>query len=187
MATGISQKTVEASLNISHSSLSTQLFFGHVMDIFNTTVYSNNSNLFLFSRHVCKMYSYAPYVIGIPQACLNTAVAVVLLSGFLVLNQSFNPGLVYLCNLALCDVCHATVLCLITSLYTPVYCSTTKQGGSQETLITWCKLYVSTWSFVYIQSTGSTVVLTIDRYIKIAHPLHYQMIVTKKRVFISKS
>ena len=155
------------------------------MDIFNTTVSSNDSNLFLFSRHVCKMYSYAPYIIGIPQACLNTGVVLTLLSGFIFLNHKWNPGLAYLLNLALCDLCHAAVLSLITGLYTPAYCYSPIQEENQESLVTGCKLYVSSWSFVYIQSTIATVVLTIDRYIRIARPLHYNMIVNKRRVIIS--
>ena len=77
--------------------------------------FESHYNVFQLSRHVCEMYSYAPYIIGIPQAVLNMAVILVLLTGFLVLKQKWNPGLVYLLNLAMSDVSNATVLCLITS------------------------------------------------------------------------
>ena len=50
---------------------------------------------------------------------------------------------------------------------------------------TGCKLYVLSWRFVYIQSTTATVLLTIDRYIRIARPLNYQNIMTKKTVFVT--
>ena len=95
------------------------------------------------------MYYYAPYIIGLPQAILNTIVAVILLEGFVVLRQKFNPGLIYLLNLAMSDVNHAIILSLITSLYQPVYCY--REGQEEEETYlereTGCKLYVTSWSF----------------------------------------
>ena len=64
------------------------------------------------SPKVCFMYTYAPFIVGIPHAFLNGGVVAILISGFSMTKVKFDPGLAYLLNLALADLMHALILCL---------------------------------------------------------------------------
>ena len=64
-----------------------------------------------------------------------------------------------------------------------MYCASSSTTPSIPDAVTaGCALYVSLWSFVYVQSTLATIVLTTDRYLKIAFLFTYDNIVTRKFV-----
>ena len=133
------------------------------------------------------IYDLSPYLIAVPQGILNLCVVIILLLSFTYCRQSFHPGLVFLLNLALTDVIHAVIICVLVKLFHSEDFTDfpPQQFAIHETAA--CKIKAGLLCFIYIQSTMSTVFLTLDRYLTIAYLYKYPDIMTKRRAYISIS
>jgi hypothetical protein len=146
-----------------------------------------SSRMLVESSIFIHIYDLSPYLIAIPQCLLNLCVVIILLLSFTYCRQSFHPGLVFLLNLALTDVIHAVIICVLVELFHSEDFTDfpPQQFAIHETAA--CKIKAGLLCFIYIQSTMSTVFLTLDRYLTIVYLYTYPDIMTKRRAYISIS